>query len=47
MPDLNMAPYGVYVWGSYGTSALVLGGLALKVWLDARRARRALDEAER
>ena len=46
MLDLDMGRYGFYVWGYYGITALVLGGLAVKVWLDARRARRALDETE-
>ncbi len=46
MLDLEMGRYGFYVWGSYGVSALMIGALAVKVWLEARRARRALSETE-
>jgi heme exporter protein CcmD len=35
--------YAVYVWGAYGLSALVLGGLVGDSLLRARRWRRAAD----
>jgi heme exporter protein D len=34
----HMGGYGLYVWGSYGVTALVM---ALEPWLAARRRRRA------
>ncbi|WP_296816063.1 heme exporter protein CcmD [Brevundimonas sp.] len=46
MLDLDMGDYGFYVWGSYAVSALVLGGLAVRVWVQARAARRALEARE-
>lgn len=47
MIDLDMSPYGPFVWGAYGVSALVLAGLTLWVVLAARAARRELDRRER
>ena len=47
MPDFDMSPYGVFVWAAYGVSAVVLGGLAARIWSAARRARRDLERAER
>ena len=35
-PDFDMSPYGFYVWGSYGISAVVLIGLAVRAWLAGR-----------
>ena len=35
----DMGGYGLYVWGSYGATALLM---ALEPWLAARRRRRAL-----
>jgi heme exporter protein D len=35
----DMGGYGLYVWGSYAFTALVM---ALEPWLAARRRRRAL-----
>lgn len=46
MLDLDMNPYGVFVWGAYAVTAGVLVGLSLRTWLAARAARRALDQAE-
>ena len=37
-----MGGYGVYVWGSYIATALLMG---LEPWLAARRQRRAIDQA--
>ena len=39
---LAMGGYGLYVWGSFGVAALLMG---LEPWLAARRHRRALREA--
>ena len=42
--------YAPYIWGAYGVTALVLGGLAADTLLRARRWRReaeARDEAGR
>lgn len=47
MLDLDMSPYGPFVWGAYAISALVLGGLAGWVVTAARRARRELERRER
>lgn len=46
MPDLDMSPYGPFVWGAYAISALVLLGLVAAIWRNARAARQALDRAE-
>ena len=47
MIDLDMSPYGPFVWGAYGLSALVLGGLTAWVLGRARGAARALAQLER
>ncbi|WP_280156109.1 heme exporter protein CcmD [Piscinibacter sp. XHJ-5] len=39
---LAMGGYGLYVWGSYAVTALIM---AAEPWLAARRRRRALIEA--
>jgi heme exporter protein D len=39
---LAMGGYGLYVWGSFGVAALLMG---LEPWLAARRHERALREA--
>jgi heme exporter protein D len=46
MPDFNMGEYGAYVWPAWGISALVLAALVWSVLGKARKAKRALDEAE-
>ena len=38
----DMGGYGLYVWGSYLLTALLMG---LEPWLAARRRRRALVQA--
>ena len=38
----HMGGYGLYVWGAYGVTALVM---ALEPWLAARRNRRAATQA--
>jgi heme exporter protein D len=38
----EMGGYGLYVWGSYAVTALVM---AVEPWLVARRRRRAYAEA--
>jgi len=37
-----MGGYGVYVWGSYGITAALIG---VEAWLALRRRRRALNTA--
>jgi heme exporter protein D len=37
-----MGGYGLYVWGAYGITALVM---AAEPWLAGRRRRRALEQA--
>ena len=38
----DMGGYGLYVWGSYATTAVLM---AIEPWLAARRRRRALAAA--
>lgn len=38
--------YAPYIWSAYGLTALILVGLALWLWLEARRAARLLAELE-
>jgi len=45
--DLDMGRYAAFVWPAWGISALVLAALAVWVVARARRAARALDDAER
>ena len=37
MPDLDMSPYAAFVWPAWAISALVLGALATRALLAARR----------
>ena len=37
MIDLDMAPYAAFVWPAWGLSALVLGALAARALVAARR----------
>lgn len=46
MPDLDMSPYGAFVWGAYAVSGLALAGLALAILRRARAATRRLAELE-
>ena len=39
---ISMGGYGLYVWGSYGFTAALIGAEA---WLALRRRRRALRDA--
>lgn len=39
-------PYATYVLGSYGATAVILGGLVWSTVRSNRRAREALDEVE-
>ena len=41
-----LGPHAVFVLGSYGFAALVVGGLVLRAVLDHRTQRRALAELE-
>lgn len=47
MPDLDMGKYAAFVWPAWGISALVLAALLWSVLAKARKARKALEEAER
>jgi heme exporter protein D len=40
----EMGGYGLYVWGAYAVTALLL---AVEPWLAARRRRRAMTEQQR
>ena len=46
MIDLDMTPYGLFVWGAYGVSALTLGLLTLRIWQRARALARRLATLE-
>ena len=46
MLDLDMSPYGAYVWGSWGITALVLAALCVRALVSARRWKRELAELE-
>ena len=37
MPDLDMGKYAAFVWPAWAISALVLGALAARVLIAARR----------
>ena len=41
-----MKEYGFFIWGAYGTSAVVLIALTWYVVLDARRQKRIVAELE-
>ena len=47
MPDLDMSPYAAFVWPAWGISALVLGAVAARAILAARRWAKALKDLER
>ena len=49
MPDLDMGKYAAFVWPAWAISALVLGALAVRAMIAARRWSAALrrTEAER
>lgn len=46
MIDLDMGTYAAFVWPSWGVSAVVLGALALRSVLTARRRRVELNRLE-
>ncbi len=41
----DMGEHAVYVWAGWGLTALVLGGMAVLVWIERRRARARLEQA--
>lgn len=47
MIDLDMSPYAAFVWPAWGLSLLLLGALAIRGAVLARRWKRALEAAER
>lgn len=46
MLDLDMSPYGVFVWGSWGISALALAALAIRAVATSIRWKRELARLE-
>lgn len=46
MLDLDMSPYGLFVWGSWGVSALALGVVAVRAALVSARWKRELERLE-
>jgi heme exporter protein D len=46
MPDLDMSPYGPFVWGAYGVSLAMLGALTWSILSRARATARRLAEME-
>ena len=46
MLDLDMSPYAAFVWPAWGISALVLGAVAARALIAARRWARALKAIE-
>jgi len=46
MLDLDMTPYAAFVWPAWGISALVLGAVAARALIMARRWDRALKAIE-
>lgn len=46
MIDLDMTPYAAFVWPAWGVSVLVLGALAARTLIAARRAAAALKALE-
>jgi len=47
MLDFDMSPYGFFVWGSYGLSALGISGLIIHSNYSAHKAKAALIQSER
>ena len=46
MLDLDMSPYGVFVWSSWAISAAALAVISLRALIAARRWKRELDRLE-
>ena len=46
MPDLDMSPYGVFVWSSWAISAVALAVISLRALIAARRWKRELARLE-
>jgi heme exporter protein D len=46
VPDLDMSPYGVFVWSSWAISAAALAVLSLRALIAARRWKRELARLE-
>ena len=47
MLDLDMSPYGPFVWGAYGVSLVLLGVLSWSIVSRARATARRLAAMER
>ena len=41
----HMGGYGLYVWGSYGVTLLLLGGEVISLWLPRRTPDSGVSEA--
>nr|MCB7500139.1 heme exporter protein CcmD [Enterobacter roggenkampii] len=46
MLDLDMSPYGAFVWPAWGISAVVLSALSARALIAARRWKRELARLE-
>jgi len=44
--DLDMSPYGAFVWPAWGISAVVLAALSARTLIAARRWKRELARLE-
>lgn len=47
MPDLDMSPYGAFVWPAWGVTVATLGFLIGRAAFQARRWKEALERIER
>ena len=46
MLDLDVSPYGLFVWGAWGISALALLALVVRSAVASRRWKRDLERLE-
>ena len=46
MLDLDMSPYGVFVWSSWGISAVALVAISIRALVAARRWKSELTRLE-
>lgn len=46
MLDLDMSPYGAFVWPAWGVSVVVLAALSARALIAARRWKRELARLE-
>lgn len=43
---MDLGPHAVFIWSSYGVTALVIAGLVLRAILDERKQKQALVQLE-